>query len=80
MLSSALGEDMAYSQALTKIGYARGVGAAPADAPRENLTTDPYHTDGLRLVLVFDHAPKSLVEIGFFADDILGATPAQDAR
>ena len=46
----ALGEDMAYSQGLTKIGYATGVGAAPRDAPRENLTTDPYYTDGFRLV------------------------------
>jgi len=72
----ALGEDMAYSQGLTKIGYARGVGAAPRDAPRENLTTDPYYTDGRRLVLVFDHAPTSLLDIDFFADDILGAAPA----
>ncbi len=75
----ALGEDMAYSQGLTKIGYATGVGAAPRDAPRENLTTDPYYTDGFRLVLVFDHAPTSLEEIEIFEDNILGATPAKGA-
>ena len=28
-----------------------------ATAPRQNLTTDPYYTDGRRLVLVFDRAP-----------------------
>ena len=44
----ALAEDMAYSQNLAKIGLVKGVGAAPRDAPRGNLTTDPYYTDGLR--------------------------------
>jgi len=57
------------------IGYARGVGAAPRNSPRQNLTTDPYYTDGLRLVLVFDRAPTSLAEIEFLGD-ILNATPA----
>lgn len=76
----ALGEDMAYSEGLVKIGYARGVVAAPRAAPRENLTTDPYYTDGLRLVMVFDNAPTSLEQIEFFADDILGVTHAKGAR
>lgn len=75
----ALGEDMAYSQGLTKVGYATGVGAAPRDAPRENLTTDPYYTDGFRLVLVFDHAPTSLEEIEIFEDNILGVRPTKGA-
>ena len=73
----ALGEDMAYSQGLTKVGYARGVGAASRSAPRENLTTDPYYTDGLRLVLVFDRAPTSLAEIEFLGGDILKRPPPQ---
>ena len=34
--------------------------AAPKSAPRGNLTTDPYYTDGLRSVLVFEHRPTSL--------------------
>jgi len=74
---SALAEDMAYSQGLTKVGYARGVGAAPKGSPRENLTTDPYYTNGLRLVLVFDRAPTSLADIEFLGDDILNAPPSQ---
>ena len=61
----ALAEDMAYSQNLAKIGLVKGVGAAPRDAPRGNLTTDPYYTDGLRHVLVFDRKPTSLDEIEF---------------
>jgi hypothetical protein len=63
---SALAQDMAYSQNLAKIGYVKGVGAAPRNAPRGNLTTDPYYTDGLRCVLVFDHLPKSLAAVEFF--------------
>ena len=59
----ALAEDMAYSQNLTKIGFVKGVGAAPQSAPSENLTTDPYYTDGYRQVLVFDRHPTSLSEI-----------------
>jgi hypothetical protein len=63
---NALAQDMAYSQNLTKIGYVSGVGAAPSSAPRGNLTTDPYYTDGLRGVLVFDRQPTSLSAVEFF--------------
>ena len=63
---AALAEDMVYSQGLAKLGLVRGVGAAPRDAPRKNLTTDPYYTDGLRSVLVFDRKPVSLEEIEVF--------------
>lgn len=59
----ALAEDLAYSQALQKLAFAMGVGAAPRDAPRKNLTRDPYFTDGLRTVLFFDRTPTSLAEI-----------------
>ena len=59
----ALMEDMAYSQSLAKLGLVEGVGAAARSAPRENLTTDPYYTDGRRSVLVFDRRPISLAEI-----------------
>src|SRR5262245_14473793 len=59
---AALAEDMAYSQSLVKLGLVEGVGAAPRDAPRENLTTDPYYTDGHRAVLLFDRHPVSLAE------------------
>lgn len=76
----ALVEDMAYSHNLAKIGLAKGVGAAPRSAPRENLTTDPYFTDGLRLVLVFERQPTSLADIEFFPGDILMTKPGQGAR
>jgi len=62
---SALAQDMAYSQNLAKIGYVKGVGAASRSAPRGNLTTDPYYTDGLRGVLVFDRRPTSLAAVEF---------------
>jgi len=63
---AALAEDMAYSQSLVKLGLVEGVGAAPRDAPRQNLTTDPYYTDGYRAVLLFDRHPVSLAEIEVF--------------
>jgi hypothetical protein len=66
---AALGEDMVYSQNLAKAGRVAGVGVAGKDAPRENLTTDPYYTDGLRLVLVFDRKPTSPDEIEVFPWD-----------
>jgi len=56
-------EDLVYSQALRAIGLVKGVGAAPKSAPRENLTTDPYYTAGMRSVLLFDSTPTSLREI-----------------
>ena len=71
---SALAQDMAYSQNLAKIGYVKGVGAAPKSAPRDNLTTDPYYTDGLRVVLVFDRQPTSLAEIEFFPWEVARST------
>ena len=59
----ALFEDLAYSQGLRAIGLVKGVGAASKSAPRENLTTDPYYTAGMRSVLLFDSAPTSLTQI-----------------
>ncbi|MGA7814523.1 LssY C-terminal domain-containing protein [Caballeronia sp.] len=63
---TALTEDMAYSQNLQKIGLVKGVGVAPQGAPRENLTTDRYYTDGNRQVLLFDRQPTALSGIEFF--------------
>jgi LssY C-terminus len=37
---------------VARLGYVSGVEAAPAIAPRRNLTGDPYFTDGLRAVAV----------------------------
>ena len=60
---NGLTQDLAYSQALARFGYVKGVGEAPRDAPRENLTGDPYWTDGLRAVLFFEHRPTTLGDI-----------------
>jgi hypothetical protein len=72
---TALAEDMAYSQNLAKIGFVKGVGAALQSAPRENLTTDPYYTDGYRQLLIFDQHPSSLSEIDLFPSE---TNPASD--
>lgn len=44
-------QDMLLSGSLVGLGYATGVGSAPAGDPRFNYTLDPYFTDGLRAVL-----------------------------
>ncbi len=62
---TSLQEDMAYSQSLIKLGLVKGVGAASSDAPRRNLTKDPYYTDGFRGVLIFDEQPTDLTDIQF---------------
>ena len=56
-------ENLAYSQALAKLAYVDGVGAAPIDEPRGNLTGDPYFTDGHRVVLWVSSQPKDIAEI-----------------
>jgi hypothetical protein len=61
--AKALMEDLVYSQGLRAFGLVKGVGAAPMSAPRENLTTDPYYTAGMRCVLLFDSEPTSLTQI-----------------
>ena len=61
----ALIANLAYSQFLAKLGLVKGVGASPRDAPRQNLTTDPYYTAGNRGVLFFSERPTSLADIEF---------------
>jgi hypothetical protein len=56
-------ENLAYSQALAKLGYVDGVGEATIDAPRANLTGDPYITDGKRVVLWISSQPKNFGEV-----------------
>ena len=53
-------EDLAYSQALKKVGYVGGVGQVPIDEPRGNLTGDPWFTDGYRLVLWVTSVPTPI--------------------
>jgi LssY C-terminus len=56
-------EDLAYSQGLAKLAYVGGVGAAPFDEPRGNLTGDPYFTDGYRIVLWVAADPVAIDDI-----------------
>ena len=56
-------ENLAYAQALDKFAYVGGVGLAPIDEPRGNLTGDPYFTDGLRVVLWMASEPTDIAEI-----------------
>jgi hypothetical protein len=56
-------EDIAYAQSLAKFGYVRGVGEAPYDKPRGNLTGDPYFTDGFRVVLFVSGQSVDISEI-----------------
>jgi hypothetical protein len=70
--AEALIEDLAYSQGLRAFGLVKGVGSAPKDAPRKNLTADPYYTAGFRYVLQFDSAPTSLKDIEILPWESLG--------
>jgi len=59
----AIVEDLLFSQALAKVGWVHGVGQATPSRPRENLTGDPYYTDGLRVVLLIKQGPISMNQI-----------------
>jgi hypothetical protein len=56
-------ENLVYSQALQKFAYVGGVGEAPIDQPRGNLTGDPYFTDGFRLVLWVTSQPVDIADL-----------------
>ncbi|MFZ0679277.1 LssY C-terminal domain-containing protein [Candidatus Binatus sp.] len=45
-------DDLLASRRVALMGFVHGVQPAPADAPRHNLTGDPYFTDGLRAFAV----------------------------
>ena len=58
-----LAEDLSYAQSVAKIGFVGGVGPAPYDQPRGNLTGDPYFTDGRRAVIWIASEPMGIDEI-----------------
>jgi hypothetical protein len=47
--------DLLASRRVSRLGFASGVDSAPSNAPRHNLTGDPYFTDGLRAIAVLSH-------------------------
>jgi LssY C-terminus len=60
---SYLLQDLLMSGFVNQYGYVDGVRAAPASAPRTNLTGDPYYTDGLRAVVFLSNQTTSLAAI-----------------
>jgi hypothetical protein len=59
----ALMGDLLTSQVLAEVGWVKGVGPAPASAPRRNLTHDPFYTDGLRIVLFLASEARAADEL-----------------
>jgi hypothetical protein len=58
-------QDLLYAQGLAGFAFAKGVGAASIEAPRANLTGDPYFTDGLRAVLWVSSRPVAFENVEF---------------
>jgi len=61
----SVAEDLFFSNTISKVGFVKGVGHATPSKPRENLTGDPYFTDGLRLVIFLEPGPTSQEQIRF---------------
>jgi hypothetical protein len=59
-------QDLAYSQALIKIGFIKGSGRPQPTQANTSTKDTQYTTDGLRAVLVFGDRPASLATIDFF--------------
>ena len=55
-------QDLLMSGLVERYGFVDGVRAAPASAPRTNLTGDPYYTDGLRVVVFLSDQTNPLSE------------------
>jgi hypothetical protein len=58
-------EDLYFSDTVSRIGFVKGVGQATPSRPRENLTGDPYFTDGLRVVIFLEPGAVSQHQIRF---------------
>lgn len=56
-------QDLVMTGCLSRVAFVPGVGAAPRSDPRQNLTGDPYFTDGERLLLVMDSRCRAIDEI-----------------
>jgi hypothetical protein len=58
-------QDSFYSQRLAEIGFVKGVGPVAIERPRTTPGGSTYHTDGLRVVVIYAEDPLSLTEIEF---------------
>lgn len=66
-------EDLAYAQAVSKFAYVGGVGPAPYDEPRGNLTGDPYFTDGKRVIMWISDEQTNISDIEVLDVNKIGA-------
>jgi len=62
---ASLIQDLIYSQGLKAFAFGGGVGAAPPEAPRQNLTGDVYFTDGRRVVVWLTDTPTTILDIQY---------------
>jgi len=62
---SYLIQDLLYSYGLSKLAFVKGVGAAPIEMPQQNLTGDPYFSDGLRAVVWVSAKPVEFEDVKF---------------
>ena len=58
-------QNLWYTGGLQKFAFVSGVGEAPLSRPRQNLTGDPYVTDGLRAVLWVSGQPVPFDAVEF---------------
>jgi hypothetical protein len=72
-------QDLLMSGFVERYGFVDGVRAAPASAPRTNLTGDPYYTDGLRVVVFLSDHSTPLSETERLRWELPPA-PRQEAR
>ncbi len=56
-------QDLLLTGLVERFGYVKGVGESTSVIPRENLTDDPYYTDGLRLVVVLGAEPHPWLQV-----------------
>jgi len=63
---SFLVEDMALSQSVNKIGYLNNCEPTNKDNPNINYKNQPWWSDGLVLVLLFDELPNTIGDITFY--------------
>jgi LssY-like putative type I secretion system component LssY len=68
-------EDMLAAESLEALAYVDGVGAASIEAPRQNLTGDPYFTDGMRAVMFISTKPVAPDRVRFIRWETAASEP-----
>jgi hypothetical protein len=62
---ASLIQDLLFAQAIEAFAYAPGVWEVPMEAPRGNLTGDPWFSDGRRAVMLLSEEPHGLEEVEY---------------